>query len=384
MSDDSDPAGPGESAGGPRKQVRVPVHGMTCNGCAATVRAGLAQVAGVADVQVHLDAAEAVVTGGAAPPDERALREQVEALGYHLEGEAGPPRSRGKLVAAVAAAAIVVVAGLAVFLQVSGEIDVAGGAAQLQATFAEVSAVAFGLAFVLGIVVAFAPSSLAMTPAVIGYVTGSHTRSTAGALRLALAFVVGVLVVDAAIGAAAALGGRAAIAALEQRLALWFALMVVALVALALVNLGVWRPRLPSYIPRLRQGHGGGTVGAFLAGVPFGLLACPTCTPLLLPVLFGAVATGDPIYGAGLVAAFGVGRGLPLVAVGVVAGAAHTARSLSRWVAPVEKIVGVLLLLGAAYFLVLLVLAWWFPYEPQGFLALADPSVGLGRVLPAG
>lgn len=383
MSDDSEHTEPVEPTEG-EQQVRVPVHGMTCTGCAATVRAGLADVAGVAGVQVRLDADEAVVTGAVGQLDERALRDQVETLGYRLEADAGPERSRGKLAAAAAAILIVVVVGLAVFLQVSGEIDVAGGADQLQATFAEVSAVAFALAFVLGIVVAFAPSSLAMTPAVIGYVTGSHTRSTAGALRLATAFVVGVLVVDAAIGAAAALGGRAAIAALEQRLALWFALMVVALVALALVNLGVWRPRLPSYVPRLRHGRGSGTVGAFLAGVPFGLLACPTCTPLLLPVLFGAVATGDPVYGAGLVGAFGVGRGLPLVAVGVVAGAARTARGLSRWVAPVEKVVGVLLLLGAAYFLVLLVLAWWFPYEPQGFLTLTDPSIGVGRVLVTG
>lgn len=386
MSDDDD-ADDGAGSVGPtggEQQVRVPVHGMTCTGCAATVRAGLAQVAGVADVQVRRDADEAVVTGAAGQLDECALRQQVETLGYRLEPDATPGRSRGKLAVAVAAVGVVVVVGVAVFLQVSGAIDVASGAERLQATFAEVSAVAFGLAFVLGLVVAFAPSSLAMTPAVIGYVTGSHTRATGGALRVAAAFVVGVLVVDAAIGAAAALGGRAAIAALEQRLALWFALMVVALVALALINLGVWRPRLPSYAPRLRAGRGGGMLGAFLAGVPFGLLACPTCTPLLLPVLFGAVATGDPVYGAGLVAAFGVGRGLPLVAVGVVAGAAHTARGLSRWVAPVEKVVGVLLLLGAAYFLVLLVLAWWFPYEPQGFLAVAHPSLIVDAVVPTG
>jgi cytochrome c biogenesis protein CcdA len=50
-------------------------------------------------------------------------------------------------------------------------------------------------------------------------------------------------------------------------------------------------------------------------------------------------------------AAFGVGRGLPLVAVGASAGAARTAGSWRRYVPVVEKTVGVLLAAGAVYFL---------------------------------
>jgi cytochrome c-type biogenesis protein len=353
------------------QQLRVPVYGMTCEGCASTVRTGLGDVAGVAGVEVHLDRNEALVTGEGSALDEEAVRGRVETMGFQLTPPAAPGPSRVR-VAAIAAAVLAAVAfGAWGFQQVSGSTDLAAGAEQLRATFAAASPAAFVLAFALGVVVAFAPSSLAMTPAVIGYVTGSHTRSTGKALRVSAAFVVGVLVVDAAIGAAAALGGRAAILALEERLALWFAVMVVALVALALVNLRVWRPRLPSVAPRLRGGQAGGAPGAFLAGVPFGLLACPSCTPLLLPVLFGAVATGHAGYGAALVAAFGLGRGLPLVAAGTLVGGVHTAGALSRWVPKVEKAVGVLLLLGAAYFLVLLVLALVSPYEPQGFLAVA-------------
>lgn len=351
------------------QQLRVPVYGMTCEGCAASVRNGLSGLAGVTDVDVRLDDAAVLVTGEPGVLDEGALRDRVEAVGFHLAPAPEVPRRwRWKIAAVVAVALAALAAGVWAFQQVS---SVAEGAEQLQATFAAASAAAFLLAFALGVIVAFAPSSLAMTPAVIGYVTGSHTRSTVGALRVSGAFVLGVLLVDAAIGAAAALGGRAAIIALEERLALWFALMVVALAALALVNLRVWRPRLPSFVPGVNTGTAGGARGAFLAGVPFGLLACPSCTPLLLPVLFGAVATGNPLYGAGLVAVFGLGRGLPLVAFGTATGAAHAARPLSRWVPRIEKAVGVLLLLGAAYFLVLFVLALTTPYEPQGFLALA-------------
>lgn len=351
------------------QQFRVPVYGMTCDGCAASVRNGLSGLAGVSDVDVRLDDAEVLVTGEPDVVDEAALRDRVEAVGFHLEPPPEiPPRWRWKLAAVVVVALGAIGVGFWAFQQVS---SVAEGADQLQATFAAASAAAFLLAFTLGVIVAFAPSSLAMTPAVIGYVTGSHTRSTTGALRMSGAFVLGVLVVNAAIGAAAALGGRAAIIALEDRLALWFALMVLALGVLAVINLGVWRPRLPSFVPRARAGEAGGARGAFLVGVPFGLLACPSCTPLLLPVLFGAVATGNPLYGAGLVAAFGLGRGLPLVALGTLAGAARAAQALTRWVPRIEKAVGVLLLLAAVYFLVLFVWALTTPYEPQGFLAVA-------------
>lgn len=92
-------------------------------------------------------------------------------------------------------------------------------------------------------------------------------------------------------------------------------------------------------------------MGAFAAGIPFGLLSCPSCTPMLLPVILGAVATGDPLYGGAILATFGLGRGLPLVAIGTSAGAARTARSLRPYVPVVEKTVGILLALGAAYFL---------------------------------
>lgn len=383
MSEDHEHADPphADAPAESRPQLRVPVYGMTCEGCASTVRTGLGEVDGVAGVEVDLERSEALVTGEPEAVDEAAVRSRVQRMGFRLEPPAAPGPSRATIAAVVAAVLAALLLGAVGFQQVSGAIDIAEGAERLRAVFAAASPAGFLLAFALGVVVAFAPSSLAMTPAILGYVTGSHARSTGRALRLSAAFVLGVLVVDAAIGAAAALGGRAAILALEERLVWWFALMVVVLVALALVNLRVWRPRLPSVVPRPPRRREGaeraGAPGAFLAGVPFGLLACPSCTPLLLPVLFGAVATGHAGYGAALVAAFGLGRGLPLVAAGTLVGGAHTLEGLSRWVPRVEKAVGVLLLFGAAYFLVLLVWALVSPYEPQGFLALAAAAAAV-------
>lgn len=326
-------------------RFRVPVHGMTCEGCATTVRRGLARLDGVDDVEVDPDGAMATITG---PVSEAAVRDRIESMGYDLAPSEDESLSRAALGVLVVAAVVVVAGGLWAFLQVSGSVTGAG-AQGVQATFRRASPVTFGLALVLGLAAAFAPSSLAMAPAVMSTVLEGHAHSRGRAATLSLSFVAGVLVVDAAVGAVFAAGGQAAIDWLEARLALWFGLMFAVLFVLALVMLRIWRPSLPTIAPRLSRPDS--LAGAFGAGIPFGLLACPSCTPMLLPVILGAVATSDPLYGAAILATFGLGRGLPLVAVGTSAGAARTARSIRRYVPVVERTVGVLLVIGSLYFL---------------------------------
>lgn len=334
---------------GTAPSVAVAVHGMTCEGCATTVQRGLARLDGAQRVEVDREGGRATIVGDV---DEAAVRARIEEMGYDLTAEAdaaGMSWSPRQLAIAGALVAVVVALGLWVFLQISGGLTSGSGAARIEATFGQASLGAFGLAFVLGLAAAFAPSSLAMAPAVMGTVLEGHAHSRRRALTLSGAFVAGVLVVDAIVGAVFAAGGQAAIAWLEARLAIWFGLMFLVLAALALILSGIWRPRMPGFTPSASSSDS--VRGAFLAGIPFGLLACPSCTPLLLPVILGAVAAGSPWYGAAILATFGLGRGLPLVAVGASAGAARTARSFRRYVPAIEKTVGGLLALGALYFL---------------------------------
>lgn len=65
---------------GDRARTVLDVQGMTCSHCAAAVARALQQVAGVAAVEVDLDAHRAVVRGGAAEPG--AMVGAVEQLGY--------------------------------------------------------------------------------------------------------------------------------------------------------------------------------------------------------------------------------------------------------------------------------------------------------------
>jgi cytochrome c-type biogenesis protein len=349
------------------RRVDLPVAGMTCGGCATALELGLSEIDGVSRVDVDLKAGRVVVRGDG--PDEARLRSTIEALGYTVgaepEPEGGSRRPGWLPIAAIAAAVVaLLVVGTLAFRAASGAYFASGALEGLNAMFAEVSALTVGAAFLFGLAVGFAPSSYAMAPAVMGVVTSAKADSAGRAARLSGAFVAGTVVIDMLVGAAIAVFGSAALAFLGARLALWYALVTVLLVVLALVILRIWRPRLPSFLPRPRRRHTAG--GAFAMGLPFGLLTCPACTPLLLPVALGAAATGQPWYGALLLGAFALGRGIPLTVLGTSTGAFQKMRGLTRWVPWIERVVGVLLLVGAAYFAGQFLATGGFPALLQG------------------
>ena len=79
-------------------------------------------------------------------------------------------------------------------------------------------------------------------------------------------------------------------------------------------------------------------------------MTCPACTPLILPLALGAAATGQPLYGAALMGAFAIGRGIPLTVLGTYTAAFQKMGGVRSYVPWVERVVGILLLVGAAWF----------------------------------
>ncbi|MBX7456398.1 heavy-metal-associated domain-containing protein [Mycolicibacterium sp. 3033] len=61
----------------------INVEGMTCSGCASSVRAELSQLPCVADVSIDL-AGGTVTIASTGPVDSDAVRAAVEEAGYHL------------------------------------------------------------------------------------------------------------------------------------------------------------------------------------------------------------------------------------------------------------------------------------------------------------
>lgn len=223
-----------------------------------------------------------------------------------------------------------------------------------------VSLLAFGIVFVAGFAMGLAPSSYALYPVVAGYVAGDEDRSAGRGLSLSLAFVLGTATVDAALGALFGFAGGIVIEVVARYLALWNLVVAAVLGLFGLALLRVVRVRWPVLRMTWRKAH---TVpGAYALGVPFGLTACPACTPMVLPMLGAAAATGTWWFGAALMFVFGLARGVPLLLVGTGAGLFGRLRGAARWVPRLETAAGWLLLLAGLFFLVQAVRVAWIGY----------------------
>ena len=64
----------------------------------------------------------------------------------------------------------------------------------------------------------------------------------------------------------------------------------------------------------------------------------------------GAAATGNPLYGAAVMGAYGLGRGVLLMGVGASAGALTQTRALSRYLPLIEAAGALVLILAGLYF----------------------------------
>ncbi len=209
---------------------------------------------------------------------------------------------------------------------------------------------AFALVIFGGLLIGVSPGSLPLMGVVVGFASDEDAEvGRARGFRLALGFVLGIATVDAAIGGLFGALGFAVIAFLARYLALTNLVIAVMLLLIGLALLRKIRARFRLLRPVLKRAET--PLGAYLLGVPFGLSTCPACTPLLLPVLGAAATTGSPAIGAALLFTFGIARGLPILIVGTAAGAVRSVTSMARWIPAIERIAGIVLLTGAAYFL---------------------------------
>ena len=198
-----------------------------------------------------------------------------------------------------------------------------------------------------GLLMGVAPGSLPLYSVVAGYVGGQASRRTKGIL-LSAGFVLGMATVDAAIGTFFGFLGDAVIRAVASYLAVTNLLLAALLTLLGLVLLRKIHIVVPVLRPEAQRVDSFGA--AYALGIPFGLSACPACTPMVLPVLAAAAATGIPWLGGILLFVFGLARGAPLVVVGTMAGAVARVSRVAFWVPAIERGSGLLLLAAALYF----------------------------------
>lgn len=210
---------------------------------------------------------------------------------------------------------------------------------------------AFGIALVGGLVAGLGPCVLPMLPAVFGYVTGTVAKDTQDrpvmrGLGLSCAFVLGMSMVFAAVGAVAGLVGRALLVDAWGYYGAAAVCIVIGLQMLGIVELPV--DRLNRLLP-LKRPDRRGIVGAVLFGMLFGLVASPCSTPILAAIATVAATTGSAAKGAALLFVYGIGKGVPLLVLGIASGSLTLMSSVSRATPVLTKVGGGGLLVAAAY-----------------------------------
>lgn len=215
---------------------------------------------------------------------------------------------------------------------------------QLQAIAQQASFASLVIGFTTGFLFSFNPVALAAIPVSLAYVTKTHEQKAA--IQYAGAFVAGMMIVHAVLGAIAGFGGMW----VQQLFGRYWGLIL----GPVLILLGLAWPgwiRLP--LPRIaiRGQRATSMWGAGVLGATFSVAICPFCTPALLVLLGVGATVGSPLFGALLLLAFAVGRAIPILLGGWAVGALEQLKFLSRHQRVFEVVGGVLLVLAGLYML---------------------------------
>jgi len=212
-------------------------------------------------------------------------------------------------------------------------------------------AVALGASFVWGVLsIVLSPCHLASIPLIVGFVDEQGRISTRRAFAISCLFAGGILVTMAAIGAVTAAAGR--MLGDVGRFGDYFTAVVFFAVGLHLLDVipAPWSG--PGAVGR----RGGGPLAAFALGLVFGIALGPCTFAYMAPMLSIAfrAAAADPLFGGGLLFAYGVGHCSVIVFAGTFAEAIQRYldwNEQSRGAVVLKKVCGVLVILAGVYML---------------------------------
>ena len=202
-------------------------------------------------------------------------------------------------------------------------------------------------AWVGGVLVSLTPCVYPMVAVTVSVFGARQAKSRLEGLLLSLAFVAGIVAMFVPLGVVAGLTGSLFGAALQNR---WVITAISALfIAMAASMFGAFEFALPSSVTnRLATMGGIGPRGAFVLGLVSGVIAAPCTGPVLTGILAFIAKTRSVTLGAGSMAAFAIGLGLPFFLVGAFA--VQLPKS-GRWMVHVKSLFGIVLLVVAIYFL---------------------------------
>lgn len=208
-------------------------------------------------------------------------------------------------------------------------------------TISEGTLMSFGLALVGGILSSgICPCTLPVGLGFAGYVGSNSVKESNTGFAITLSFFLGIVICLAALGAVAGYAGTL----LTETFGKYWSLAM-GLFSLLAAGIAFYGPYLK--VSQLESLRTPGIGGSFLYGFIFSLGT--SAAPLLL-LLSVVAATGSVYFGLTLALAFGIGRGLPFLLVGLFAGSVSKLAKLSWLRKSLQIMSGIALLYVSYYF----------------------------------
>jgi cytochrome c-type biogenesis protein len=208
-----------------------------------------------------------------------------------------------------------------------------------------------------GLLSFLSPCVLPLVPPYLTFIAGTTVEELSGAgerrarrdVALAgLLFVLGFSTVFVALGATASVFGQV----IREYIDLLSYAAGLAIVAMGLHFLGVWRVGLLYREARVQVEKPVGVWGAYVMGLAFAFGWTPCIGPILAAILAVAGSEDTALKGAGLLAVYSAGLGLPFLGAALaIEPFFRFIKRFSRHFGKVEKVVGVLLVLTGVAFL---------------------------------
>jgi len=198
----------------------------------------------------------------------------------------------------------------------------------------------YAVAFLGGLVASISPCILGMLPVNLSYIGAAKLTSRGAAVRVAGTFVLGVIVVNIALGF---------LSSLFFALFIQYRAPVNIVVGMIMAAMGLWlagivRIPTPQIITRVPTG-----AGSFVIGIVFALIASPCASPILIVILGAVSLAGSPMRAIGAMTLYAVGYTLVLFLASVSAGIAAASRRLLAHAELVSRIAATaLVIIGIA------------------------------------
>ncbi|HMM47393.1 MAG TPA: protein-disulfide reductase DsbD [Thiobacillaceae bacterium] len=214
--------------------------------------------------------------------------------------------------------------------------------------------------FGFGLLLALTPCVFPMIPILSGIIAGQKRELTkTSGFLLSLAYVLGMAITYALAGVAAALSGTLLSNALQNPWALGVGAGIFVLLALSMF--GFFEIQLPSalqsrFSDASNRMKGGNFVGVFVMGALSAVIVGPCVAPPLAAALAFIAQTGNTVLGGVALFVLALGMGVPLLLVGVSAGALLP--KAGGWMNAVKYFFGVLMLAIAIYLISPIIPAW--------------------------